>query len=307
MGHRDLNGERQVRARRSCRRRGEVAPFKPKEAKRRDAKADAVIDFAKRVKDWPTLETAVEQKIEDQTEFVRWWEEKVSVRHGMGRGKGNKKNPDLGSFSVEEAEAHTGIRQQQVSKWRARLKEPGKYREMLYGAAYKKALAETTDQRGASGTGENDWHHDQPSFEIGEFVRRPSAQQSSKSDIASAMSASSAAQPRARSACRTSRDTSTPKTCTPSRFRARWIRWRRAPGFSETRTSRTGFAIFRRRIEDRAQRTRGRRLVAVTPHGAGEHDLRATVGEEFTRHRRRQSVWYFVCKEPYEPLQGAIG
>lgn len=99
-------------------------------------------NFAKRVKDWPTLETAVQQKLEDQAEFVRWWKEKVSVRHGMGRGKGNKKNPDLGSFSVEEAEAHTGIRQQQVSKWRSRLKDPVKYREMLYGAAYAKAMAE---------------------------------------------------------------------------------------------------------------------------------------------------------------------
>ena len=36
----------------------------------KDAKADAVIDYAKRVKDWPTLETAVEKKMEDQTEFA---------------------------------------------------------------------------------------------------------------------------------------------------------------------------------------------------------------------------------------------
>jgi hypothetical protein len=71
--------------------RGEVAVFKPEEAKDRDAKADAVIKFAKDVKDWPTLETAVDQKLEDQAEFVRWWKEKVSVRHGMGRGKGNKR------------------------------------------------------------------------------------------------------------------------------------------------------------------------------------------------------------------------
>ena len=33
--------------------RGEVADFKPQEAKRRDAQADAVIAYAKRVKDWP--------------------------------------------------------------------------------------------------------------------------------------------------------------------------------------------------------------------------------------------------------------
>jgi hypothetical protein len=34
----------------------------------KDAKADAIIDYAKRVKDWPTLETAVETKIEAQRE-----------------------------------------------------------------------------------------------------------------------------------------------------------------------------------------------------------------------------------------------
>ena len=45
--------------------------YEPGEAKKADAKADAVIDYAKRVTDWPTLETAVEKKMEDQTEFVR--------------------------------------------------------------------------------------------------------------------------------------------------------------------------------------------------------------------------------------------
>jgi hypothetical protein len=30
-----------------------------------------VIDYAKRVKDWPTLEIAVDAKIDDQAEFVR--------------------------------------------------------------------------------------------------------------------------------------------------------------------------------------------------------------------------------------------
>ena len=53
---------------------------KPEKAKENDAKANAVIDYAKKVKDWPSLETAVEKKMEDQTEFVRWWTEKVTPR-----------------------------------------------------------------------------------------------------------------------------------------------------------------------------------------------------------------------------------
>ena len=110
--------------------------FKPQEAKSHDAKADAVIDYAKKVKDWPTLETAVEKKMEDQTEFVRWWDENVRPA-GQGRNVAEQRQ-----YSVEEAESLTGITKQQVSKWRRRLKEPEKYRDMLYGAAYHKAMAE---------------------------------------------------------------------------------------------------------------------------------------------------------------------
>ena len=40
----------------------DLAHFDPKKVKVQDAKADAVIDYAKKVKDWPTLETAVESR-----------------------------------------------------------------------------------------------------------------------------------------------------------------------------------------------------------------------------------------------------
>ena len=45
--------------------------FKPQAAKTQDAKADAVAEYAKKVRDWPTLETAIDKKMEDQIEFVR--------------------------------------------------------------------------------------------------------------------------------------------------------------------------------------------------------------------------------------------
>lgn len=115
-----------------------VAVFKPDETKRIQAEADAVIDFAKKVKDWPLLERAVDKKLEDQEEFVRWWREKVTVRHGAGRG--NKNIPDPISFSADDAEATTGISPQQVSKWAKRLKDPTKYRATLFGAAWKSAM-----------------------------------------------------------------------------------------------------------------------------------------------------------------------
>lgn len=128
--------------------------FKPEEAKKSDAKANAVIDYAKRIKDWPTLETAVEKKIEDQTEFVRWWEENVRPNTRP------KTNADQRYLTVAQAETQTGITQQQVSKWGQRLKDYEQYRDLLYGHAYRKAMAlkGQTDQRGASRTGENEWY-----------------------------------------------------------------------------------------------------------------------------------------------------
>jgi len=101
----------------------------------------------------------VEQKLEDQAEFVRWWGEHVSIRESPGRG-GNKSNADRGSISRSDAEQLTGITQQQVSQWRHRLRAPEAYRAALFGAAYRKAMAERgqTDQRGASGTGKNEWY-----------------------------------------------------------------------------------------------------------------------------------------------------
>ena len=59
------------------RRAGLPTKFKPEEAKDRDAKADTVIRYAKEVKDWPMLEAAVEQKMEDQARLVQWWKENV--------------------------------------------------------------------------------------------------------------------------------------------------------------------------------------------------------------------------------------
>jgi hypothetical protein len=117
---------------------GELAEFIHQQPRHREAATGAVIDYAKTVKDWPSLEIAVEKKMEDQAEFVRWWDETVGARHGAGRG--NKNNADQGCFSKEQAETQTGITQQQVSKWRRRLKEPEKYAEMLYGADTERVM-----------------------------------------------------------------------------------------------------------------------------------------------------------------------
>jgi hypothetical protein len=127
----------------------QVAPFDALAAQDEDAKADAVIDYAKRVKDWPTLEEAIARKLEDQAEFVRWWAE--NVRPG---GRPTETVTGQLQFSAEEAEGSTGINKHQVSKWRRRLNEPEKYSAMLFGAAYHKAMAEASNTTATKWTGD---------------------------------------------------------------------------------------------------------------------------------------------------------
>lgn len=134
---------------------GEVMKFEPHAVLTKDAKADAIIELAKRTKDWPLLERAVEAKLDDQEDFVNWWREKVGVNHGAGRGK---KNAERGSFSVAAAEAATGITQQQVSKWAKRLAKRDEYRGALYGVAYRQAMGALLNNFRAQACGKQEWY-----------------------------------------------------------------------------------------------------------------------------------------------------
>lgn len=129
---------------------GNVTQFDPKAALAHDITIDAVIEHAKKLKDWPILEAAVAEKIEQQKQFVGWWERNV-----RGPGKSNSSRP--GIIGAGDAEAQTGISAIQVSKWRKRLASPDKYQEQLFGVAYRAAMAEEHNHR-AQGTGENEWY-----------------------------------------------------------------------------------------------------------------------------------------------------
>ncbi len=89
-----------------------------------------MIEHAKRIKDWPQLERAVEQKVAEQREFVAWWEGTVTVRQSTGR-KGDKSSSVLSTISMRDAEKLTGIRNEQVSRWRGKLADEEKYRSDL--------------------------------------------------------------------------------------------------------------------------------------------------------------------------------
>lgn len=127
----------------------------PELMRQEQAKAEAIIDYGIKVRDWPLVAKAIEAKIEQQREFVGWWRTLVSTRHGAGRG--NKNSAERGTFSMLDAEKATGIRNQQVSRWRNALTDAERYLEQQIRAAYKKAGLEPLDNHRAEGTGENEW------------------------------------------------------------------------------------------------------------------------------------------------------
>jgi len=131
-----------------------VVRFDPAQARQRDSEADAVIAHAKRVKDWPLLERAVDQKIEDQRAFVAWWARTVTPGQSVGRG-GRKSSADRGTIPMREAEALSGISNQQVSRWRQRLRNIPDYKRSLCGAMHRIAMSGGMNVRGCSG--DNEW------------------------------------------------------------------------------------------------------------------------------------------------------
>jgi hypothetical protein len=136
----------------------QIVKFKPEKAGVRDAEADAVILVAKRVKDWPSLEMAVDQKIKDQKEFLGWWHEKVTPLHRPGR-RGNKELvSERKLIPVDQAQKLTGITKLKVHRWDTRFKDEAAYRDRLFGAAYRTAMAENINDtiRGAAATGETE-------------------------------------------------------------------------------------------------------------------------------------------------------
>lgn len=132
-------------------------PAAPLGTKAAIAKAEALLQYAIKVKDWPLVEAAIDEKIAEQGKFVGDWEEAVTVRHRPGRGGADELSAERGVISLAQAEASTGISHQQVSRWRKQLADAGKYRAQQLLAAYRKAGLEPDANHRAEGTGENEW------------------------------------------------------------------------------------------------------------------------------------------------------
>lgn len=134
---------------------GAVELFDPGRHRLTVAAIDYSIEEAKRLRDWPALEAAVDAKIEEQVRFVAWW--KGNIR-SQGEARKKKENRDPGFLSVDDAEQLTGMSQQRVADLVKRLAKPAKYRERLLNSGYFAAfLAAVENLRGTGGTGQNEW------------------------------------------------------------------------------------------------------------------------------------------------------
>jgi len=140
----------------------DIETFDPSRFRLHDRALDFGIEEAKRIKDWPTLEKAVDAKIAEQQKFVAWW--KVAVQEG---GRPKKNLPSSREVSMREAEKLTGMANQRVSDLGRKLANPDNYRGRLLGAAFCAAMLDVLDNvRGTTGTGENEW------FTPAEFIER---------------------------------------------------------------------------------------------------------------------------------------
>jgi phage N-6-adenine-methyltransferase len=115
---------------------------------------DALIQAALKIQDWPLVEEAISAKIAEQAAFVKYWDEAVSPGHGGDRSKNRVQR----FCSVADAEMWTGVSQQQVSRWRTRLKNGEKYREQQILAAYRKAHLAPGENHRAECSHEFEWY-----------------------------------------------------------------------------------------------------------------------------------------------------
>jgi hypothetical protein len=114
----------------------EVTRFDPSQTTVRLDALKSATKHAKRIKDWDALREAIDKLIQEQKDYVAWWDRHVTPGEKIG-----KKHPvtQIGQgliIPVKEATEKTGIKKQQVSKWRNQLANEDNYRGTLFASAY---------------------------------------------------------------------------------------------------------------------------------------------------------------------------
>jgi ParB family chromosome partitioning protein len=137
--------------------RRDLEQFDPDRYSLNQAAIDYTIEEAKRIKEWPALEKAIDAKITEQIKFVAWWKVNVSRPGGDRQSDEALSRSQDNALSTPQAETLTGMSKQRVSSLRGQLGDPERYRAHLLGAEYFAAYLEIPPPRGTQGTGENEW------------------------------------------------------------------------------------------------------------------------------------------------------
>lgn len=109
---------------------GELEIFDPERHRLTVAALDYTIDHARRIRDWPKLEEAVDAKIAEQQRFIAW---RARVIRGVGQPRKNGDGP-VTKLSDREVTEVSGITKKQAERLATKLAQPDKYRADLLGA-----------------------------------------------------------------------------------------------------------------------------------------------------------------------------
>ena len=138
---------------------GELAHYDPEKGLKAVAVAEAAEKHFARAKDIVKLFEAIEAKLKEQRKFVLWWDQREKAEGGDKRSKEYHRRRPTTVVTGRGGVPDRTI----IHRWRTRLKELEKFEATVTTAKERaRRVCEfekgSTDQRGASGTGENEWH-----------------------------------------------------------------------------------------------------------------------------------------------------
>lgn len=130
--------------------------YDPEKGLRKIASAEAAENFWSRAKDHEKLYEAVETKLTEQRNFVLWWDSQPKDKGGRPSKTGFRSEIGLHSDDLP-------VDPLTIHRWRSRLKDELKFEKSLAAAQERcrrtcEAEKGSTEQRGGSGTGENEWY-----------------------------------------------------------------------------------------------------------------------------------------------------
>lgn len=133
-----------------------LTKYNPKISVKQIAVAEMAIKHYARAKDATKLLAAIRAKLEQQAEFVLWWDTQVEKQHGGDRKSANHRNR-----SVTLIAGRDGLPDRMtISRWRAKLNDPDMF-EQTYAslcARYPKLLEFISSPAQSHNSGENEWY-----------------------------------------------------------------------------------------------------------------------------------------------------